>query len=228
MSDASGGQRHSVAEPADLIEDETKRAERESRNALEQFDYGKDAIKSFIDGERPFRLRLSLILALHREALKGIKASAGNFRPGDVKITGSQHTPPQAHLVPELVEDMCDYVNDHWESESPIHLASYVMWRLNWIHPFDDGNGRTSRTLSYVVLCVRLGYLVPGGNSIPAQIVKNRDPYFAALDAADTAFSESKGGGIDVSEMEALLGEYLTNQLYEVRVEATGEDPAGD
>jgi hypothetical protein len=31
-----------------------------------------------------------------------------------------------------------------------IHLAAYLMWRLNWIHPFADGNGRTARMTSYV------------------------------------------------------------------------------
>ena len=30
--------------------------------------------------------------------------------------------------------------NDNWDDSTPVHLASYVMWRLNWIHPFTDGN----------------------------------------------------------------------------------------
>ena len=50
-------------------------------------------------------------------------------------------------MVAELVEDMCDYVNENWEAKSAIHLAAYIMWRLNWIHPFADGNGRLSRFL---------------------------------------------------------------------------------
>jgi hypothetical protein len=105
-------------------------------------------------------------------------------------------------LVPELVEDMCDYVNDHWNESTPIHLAAYLMWRLNWIHPFADGNGRTSRIVSYVVLSIRAGAILPGTPTIPDQIVDNRKPYFDALDAADLAF---RGGNIDVSKMEELL-----------------------
>lgn len=104
-----------------------------------------------------FKLRSSQILSLHREALQGISSYAGNFRPGDVEIDGSRHDPVGAHLVPELVEDLCDYVNDNWNTASAVHLASYVMWRLNWIHPFADGNGRTSRILSFVVLSVKIG-----------------------------------------------------------------------
>jgi len=55
------------------------------------------------------------------------------------------------------------------------------MWRLNWIHPFADGNGRTSRILSYVVLSIRSGALPPGTPTIPDLIVENRQPYFAAI-----------------------------------------------
>jgi Fic family protein len=138
--------------------------------------------------------------------LAGLSSYAGNFRPGGVAIEGSKHAPPEAHLVPELVEDMCDYVNDHWASSTPLHL----MWRLNWIHPFADGNGRTSRIVSYLVLFIRAGALLPGTPTIPDQIVDNRKPYFDALDGADVADREGK---VDVSKMEDLLGSLLANQL---------------
>ncbi len=124
--------------------------------------------------------------------------------------------------APELVEDMCDYVNDHWEISTPIHLAAYVMWRLNWIHPFADGNGRTSRIVSYVVLSIRAGALLPGTPTIPDQIVDNRKPYFDALDAADLAFGDGK---IDVSRMEELLGSLLANQLAQFYKSVGGKLP---
>ena len=62
---------------------------------------------------------------------------------------------------------MCDYVNDNFASKTGIHLAAYVMWRLNWIHPFVDGNGRTSSAASYFVLCMRAGNVLPGKKTIP-------------------------------------------------------------
>lgn len=162
------------------------------------------------------------ILGLQREALSGISSYAGNYRPGGVAIEGSQHEPVDAHLVPELVEDMCDYVNDHWHQGTPVHLAAYIMWRLNWIHPFADGNGRTSRIVSYVVLSIRAGALLPGTPTIPDQIVDNRKPYFDALDAADSAYQH---GRIDVSKMEELLGALLANQLAEFYKSAGGKLP---
>lgn len=215
----NGGRRHSKALSAELIQDPQARAEAEARNGLRQFDVAVEIVNYFLDEERPFRLRPSQILHLQRVALEGISAYAGNYRPGDVHIEKSKHQPPPAHRVAELVEDMCDYVNDHWETESAVHLAAYVMWRLNWIHPFADGNGRTSRTVSYVVLSVRLGYRIPGNRTIPLQISEDRGPYFHALDAADEAAAR---GELDVSEMERLMEQLLAEQLYSVLEDARG------
>lgn len=215
-------QRHSKALEPELISDPIKKAEAEALNGLRQYDYGLDVIQQAIE-RKSFKLRPSLVLALQREALRGMSAYAGNFRPAGVSIQGSKHEPVGAHLVPELVEDMCDYVNDNWAASSPIHLAAYIMWRLNWIHPFSDGNGRTSRTLSYVVMCCRLEAVLPGHPTIPEQIVSNRDPYFAALDAADAAYKADK---IDVSAMEELLSGMLAVQLKGVYDAASGTPPS--
>lgn len=169
---------------------------------------------------KAFKLRPSLILALQREALSGISAYAGNFRPAGVEIVGTSHKPADAHLVPELIEELCDYVNDNWDTKTAIHLASFVMWRLNWVHPFADGNGRTSRILSYVILCIKAEVVFPGTPTIPEQIVDNRNPYFDALDLADSAWTE---GRIDVSQMEALLSAMLASQLTNAYKKAGGK-----
>lgn len=213
MADDNAGRRHSKALSADLVTDPLEKAERESANALRQFDFGKKIIRQYVENGRPFKLRPSLVLGLQREALAGLSIYAGNYRPAGIEIAGSKHEPVGAHLVPEQVEEMCDYVNGCWDDVTALHLAAYVMWRLNWIHPFADGNGRTSRILSYVVLNIRLGSLLPGAKTIPVQITANRNPYFDALDAADATAREGK---IDVVRMEELLGDLLGAQLYSV------------
>jgi len=164
-------------------------------------------------------LRPSAILALNRLALEGIERFAGNYRPGTVEISGSRHQPPDAFLVPSLVEDLCDYVNERWEGASPVHLAAYVLWRLNWIHAFFDGNGRTSRAVSYLVLCVRLGYRLPGRTTIPELIADDKKPYYKALEKADQA---NEAGKVDVSALEELLAKLLAEQLALTLREATG------
>ncbi len=94
------------------------------------------------------------------------------------------------------------------------------MWRINWIHPFAGGNGRTSRAVSYLVLLAKLGYALPGTRTIPDQIVDNRPPYYEALDAADLAW---KRGNLDASKMEKLLSSLLAKQLVDV-YHAASED----
>jgi Fic family protein len=205
--------RHSEALEVELITDPDQKAAREAENVLRQFNTAIEQIEYWLQPDRPFKLRASAILTLNRIALEGLNRYAGNYRPGDVEISGSKHQPPPAHRVPELVENLCDYVNENW-GRSPLHLASYVMWRLNWIHPFVDGNGRTTRVISFVVLCVRLGYRVPGSNTVPEQISLNKKPYYESLEIADTIYE--KENRIDVSAMETLVGALLTNQLAAV------------
>ena len=120
--------------------------------------------------------------------------------------------------MPEKIEDLCDYINTNWKTRTPIHLASYVLWRLNWIHPFTDGNGRTSRATSYAVLCIRLGYALRGTQTIPEQISRDKAPYYRALEASDRADSQ---GRIDLTELEAYLGALLAKQLLGVHEQAT-------
>jgi len=161
MPSEESEQRHSRALEPQLILDPQAKAEAEVRNGLRQYDAALGAIQQAID-RRAFKLRPSLIQALHREALIGISSFAGNWRPAGVAIEGSHHIPVGAHMVAEFVEDMCDYVSEKWENRTAIHLAAYVMWRLNWIHPFADGNGRTSRMVSYVVMSIKVGAVLGG------------------------------------------------------------------
>lgn len=210
-------ERHSRAEEATVITDRDQLARREAYNTLRQYLKIEEIVGYFLDPEHPFKLRPSHIASLHREALEGISASAGLWRPAGVGISGSKHTPPQAFEVPERVEELCDYVNERWGEKQPLHLAAYVMWRLNWIHPFTDGNGRTSRAVSYLVLCIRLRMLPPGRMTIPQQIEEEKRPYYRALEAADDAWV---GGRVDLTEMKQLLGSMLAKQLHAIYTES--------
>ena len=212
--------RHSKALEAEIVSDPEEIAKIEARNGVHQFDAVTEMIEHFSNPQRKFKLRPSHLLHLQRFALQGLSAYAGNYRPSEIKIGGSRHKPPGAHMVPEEVEHMCDYINDSWERSSPVHLAAYALWKLNWIHPFTDGNGRTARAISYLLLCLRLGYSLPGTNTIPEQIAKDKRPYYKALEAADDAWEGKK---IDLSELEELLSALLANQLVGVHQQATGK-----
>jgi Fic family protein len=211
--------RHSQALEAELVADPNEKAKVEARNGVRQFDAVTELIEYFSDPERKFRLRPSQLLHLHRIALDGLSSYAGNWRPAGIEIKGSKHQPVGAHLVPEEVEHMCDYVNDSWEKSTPLHLAAYALWKLNWIHPFTDGNGRTARAFSYLLLCLRLGYRLPGKRTIPEQIARDKTPYYKALEAAD---KEWEAKNLDLSMLEKLLADLLAQQLGSVHDQATG------
>jgi Fic family protein len=126
-------------------------------------------------------------------------------------------------MVPEEVSHLCDYVNENWGAKGAVHLGAYVLWRLNWIHPFADGNGRTARAISYVVLSVKLDSILPGTPTIPDQIAEDKRPYYQALEAADIIWKEK--GIVDVGELEKLLNGMLAKQLLNAATEAAGERP---
>ena len=218
--------RHSEADTAPLITDAEQRARQEAQNALRQAEQVDAYIIAALENDRPFRLRASVILDLNRKAIESINSYAGNYRPAGVTIGQSKHAPPGAHLVPELVEDLCDYVNGHWIDCTAIHLASYVLWRLNWIHPFADGNGRTARATSYLVLCAKLRALLPGPKTIPEQIIARRAEYYDALEAADAIDANNRNIGQSantVVKLEELMKIMLADQLVSSYVMATGD-----
>ena len=165
------------------------------------------------------RLTPEILLELQRLAINQIYSCAGKFRDDVVGISGVKHAPPNPKQVIGLVGDMCDYVNENW-NRTAIHLSSYLMWRVNWIHPFFGGNGRTARAVAYLVLCARLGFTLPGTKTIPDLIVADREPYYQALRQADEAWAK---GSLDVSMMESLMSALLAQQLADVHRQATGQ-----
>lgn len=160
--------RHSKADAPEIVVDPAERAKLEARNALEQFDTVVALIEEFTGtGARPFRLRSSTILQLQGIALRSLSAYTGVFRPAGVAIGGSKHKPVEAHRVASSVEEMCDYVIENW-AKPPIHLMAFVLWRLNWIHPFTDGNGRTARAVAYSYFAFALGTGCPAPKQFPS------------------------------------------------------------
>ena len=119
----------------------------EAANALRQFDRVVEIIDESIRPDAEFKLRPSLVSQLNKLATDGTNPHPGVLRFVNVKILGSKHNPPPPDHVPPLVDEMCEYVNDS-RDKSPIHLAAYLLWRINWIHPYGNGNGRTARATS--------------------------------------------------------------------------------
>lgn len=221
MTNPDGGDRKSVAAPPIIISNPSELARKEASNGLRQADAVAEYVEEALTAQSPFKLRPSTLLSLNRLALEGINTFAGNYRPSAIYITGSRHQPPPVSAVAGLVEDLCEYVNANFAEMPALHLAAYVMWRVNWIHPFDDGNGRTARAASYLVLSVKLGYRLPGKKSMLDLLVENKKlAYYHSLEAADAAWADREQ--VALSALEQLLENLLGAQLVGVIEEAKG------
>ena len=88
---------------------------------------------------------------------------------------------------------------------------------MNWIHPFADGNGRTARVVSYVVLSTKLNSLLPGTPTIPDQIAADKRRYYTAFEESDESWKREI---LALSRMEAMLEGMLAQQLRNATDEA--------
>jgi Fic family protein len=94
--------------------------------------------------------------------------------------------------------------------DHPTILPAYALWRLNWIHPFVEGNGRTARAACYYLICMKQGRMLGGTKIVPERIRENRQPYYDALKAADLAWEQ---GDFNVSQLADYLSGLLKAQL---------------
>ena len=105
-----------------------------------------------------------LIREIHRKLVEGVrggKADPGNYRRIQNYIANSSngeviYTPPSAVEVPIMMSEMVKWLNTDLEIH-PVLVSGIAQFQLVHIHPFLDGNGRTSRLLS--TLCLyKAGY----------------------------------------------------------------------
>lgn len=126
-----------------------------------------------------YTLRSIDILSLHNLVLRSIEDEfAGRIRNAGVRISGANFVPPNAAKVPDMLDELVDFINTNPMQLNDIELATVFHHRLVWIHPFFDGNGRTVR-LAMNLLLMRKG-------CPPAIILKNdRKKYYDALNQAN-------------------------------------------
>lgn len=150
--------------------------------------------------------------SLNYAAVSNIAQFGGRFREQPIYV--GKHVPPHFKEVPHLMDQFLSLVHENWTiNEHPTTLAAYALWRMNWIHPFVEGNGRTARAACYYLICMRYGALLPGTKIVPERIRENREPYYAALKEADMHWAN---GHFDVTALADYLQQLLKAQLSEV------------
>ncbi|WP_208353023.1 Fic family protein [Pseudaestuariivita rosea] len=195
LIDLTGGENHKAYQKFEI------------ENGSRQYDFLRSAVEAALEVKRPF-LSQTILKALNFHAIACLHTSAGEYRP--CKVYVGDYEPPPEFQVPGLMDDFVNQVNRHWMDHDPIVLAAYVLWRLNYIHPFINGNGRTARAACLFVLCVRLGGWLPGAPILPELIRENRDEYVNIMRETDNSV---KTGELDLSKLHAFLERLILQQL---------------
>ncbi|ACX51952.1 filamentation induced by cAMP protein Fic [Ammonifex degensii KC4] len=180
------------------------------REHLEVVDH-RDAIEWLESAVREgLPLSEGLIRELNRLVLKStLPEEAGKYRRGGARVAGSRHVPPPAWDVPFLVRETVREYDARRGKEHPVALAAWLHWRLVFIHPFTDGNGRTARLL--------MNFSLMSGGYPPAVIRKeDRERYLDALEEA------SVRGNLE--PFTRLLAERVKEGLC-LRLEIVGGEP---
>ena len=120
---------------------------------------------------------------IHALILNGIdNRNAGKYRSENVVISGAKHIPAKHYEIGNLMQKfMVEYQNE-WKEFHPVVRATLIHGEFVKIHPFIDGNGRTSRLLLNFEL-MKSGY--------PPVIIKKeeRARYYDVLDLAHTTMN---------------------------------------
>lgn len=184
-------------------------------NLARQQDFLSAIVVAAIAADRKY-LSQNVIKALNFHAVACLHANPGEYRSWFVEV--GAHIPPPHYRVPTLMDDFVNFVNSRWESTEALSLAAFVLWRLNHIHPFINGNGRTARAICYFVLCLKSGGLFSGEVTLPALLARDSTEHLAVLQQVDASLAT---GIVDVTPLKSLLQRLLLEQLA-----TTGDPPA--
>jgi len=126
----------------------------EAINHQEAVDYIKDLM------QKKLSINEREVLSIHNLILRGIMPQdAGRYRNVQVMIKGSAHMPPQPYMVSKEMEEYFIWFDENKNKLHPVVLAAEMHERLVTIHPFIDGNGRTSRLVMNLIL-LQNGYII--------------------------------------------------------------------
>ena len=156
--------------------------EQEVRNYFLALNYLEEKAK------KKEKFSIKLILDVQKFVEKGASKEKiglrGQMPPGilfavyDSQSGNPDYIPPEYVDIPELLEELADYVNT--TDDHPLIVAAVVHYQLVTIHPFEDGNGRTARLLSGYILDIN-GYGFNGVGSLEEYFAYDVEEYYDSI-----------------------------------------------
>jgi len=141
------------------------------------------------------KITISFIREVHKIVTEGLPvgddkpgdSTPGKFRIGPIRIGRSKHIPPStAGQVTQYIDELVKFINLKNNKKNDILKAAIVHHRSTWIHPFNNGNGRVSRLITYAMLQM-MGYGVANVHILNPSAVfgADRQKYYDRLAVAD-------------------------------------------
>jgi len=173
----------------------------EAQNRDRQYGFLESIVQASVQLKSPY-LTQSIVRALNFHAIAHLHVAPGRFRHAEVSV--GEYLPPLAHQVEFHLGSLIHHVWESWDRMPPVVLGAYVLWSINNIHPFENGNGRTARAACHFVICTKTGNWLGGKPILPELLRLNRERYVQALKLADSG---------DLSDLIYLVQELLSLQL---------------
>ena len=153
----------------------------EVRNAITAYD-------SFMDFN-PYNQKD--LLKAHGMMALGLVDNPGHFRHGAVCVAGKKgvsHIAPPADRVPLLIGDLFDWLEN--SQDHALIKSSVFHYEFEFIHPFQDGNGRIGRLWQTVIL--KEWKEVFAWLPVETLVKENQKEYYSVLGVSDNAANSTK------------------------------------
>lgn len=162
-----------------------KGVNRDDEKELLNYKKAMDFISKYLGKDDP--ITEGLVRELHKVTVKGVrgdKADPGNYRKIQNYVINSLtreiiYTPPAPIEVPYLMREFVNWINKA-EDLSSVLIAGIAQFQFVHIHPFIDGNGRTARLLSTLIL-YKTGYDFKRLFTISEYYDKDMSSYYSAI-----------------------------------------------
>lgn len=147
----------------------------EAKSHKEALDY----LYSLVEKDKENTVSERFIRSLNQIVMQDVdKDWAGKYRNSRVIIGGADHKPPEALEIPRLMQNLIGWIDDNKKKMHSVELASILHHKLVFIHPFFDGNGRTSRLAMNIIL-------MQSGFPLVIVLKNDRKRYYQSLSLAD-------------------------------------------
>lgn len=191
-----------------------KGVNRDDEKELKNYKQAMDFISKYLGKDDP--VSEGLIREIHKILVKSVRggyADPGNYRKVQNYVVNSRtkkiiYTPPSPYDVPMLMKELVDWLNKA-EDISPVLSAGITQFQFVHIHPFLDGNGRTARMLSTLIL-YNTGYDFKRLFSISEYYDKDRPSYYQAIQSV-------RQNKMDMTEWLEYFVNGLRSQMKEIQ-----------